>query len=437
MSSQELEAAVAQRYYGIDFNTIPFFYKGFHTVKYVAKILEGQQNSLYKVTTNTGQAYACRFPGVDNMEHGQDHGIVFEHMTVAHQVLKVSPKPCAFDPITGCIVTEYVKRSHHLTVEELIENPALLEQVVSIVRQYHETSILPPSIGEDGATSGVPADAPSVAPSVAPTFVASSQGVNIVDDMLPPRQLFHPSRGSNVLYGYDFPDLLFEWKKAEPIVTQAQHLQELLHSLLERFGQPFVACHLSLDPSNFLFLPSSDSGACSDDDLPFRLLLVDWEWSGPGSTFCDLGFFAASLTPLHGGEENELKNEEIEQSVLAYYLQRPPTLLELARMTLWRVWFELRSALRCRQKSQREISGDDKDDTAVAMMDADQHLDRFVELLSRTSMVGTEFDTGHVEIVTSAIKQLQMEDTKKRIEEERLRRRERERNKNSNDSDSD
>ena len=58
MSSQELEAAVAQRYYGIDFNTIPFFYKGFHTVKYVAKILEGQQNSLYKVTTNAGQAYA-------------------------------------------------------------------------------------------------------------------------------------------------------------------------------------------------------------------------------------------------------------------------------------------------------------------------------------------------------------------------------------------
>ena len=433
MSSQELEAAVAQRYYGIDFDTIPFFYKGFHTVKYVTKILEGQQNLLYKITTNTGQSYVCRFPGVDNMEHGQDHGIVFEHMSVAHQVLKVSPKPCAFDPITGCIVMEYVKRSHHLTVEQLIETPALLEQVVSIVRQYHETSIIPPSTDEESGASDVPADASSVAS----TFVASSQGVNIVDDTLPPRQLFHPSRGSNVLYGYDFPDLLFQWKKAEPIVTQAQHLQELLHSMLENFGQPFVACHLSLDPSNFLFLPSSDSGTCSDDDLSFRLLLVDWEWSGPGSTFCDLGFFAASLTPLHGGEENELKNEEIEKSVLAYYLQRPPTIPELARMTLWRVWYELRSALRCRQKSQREINGDDKDDTAVAMMDADQHLDRFVELLSRTSMVGTEFDTGHVEIVTSAIKKLQMERTKKRIEEERLRRRERERNKNLNDSDSD
>jgi hypothetical protein len=326
----------------------------------------------------------------------------------------VAPKPCAFDPKTGCILTEYVNRSRPLTVEELLlENHALLEQAVSIVRQYHQTPSLQPSISGDsaGASDGID---------------IVDENIDIVDETLPPpSQLFHSSRASDILFGYDFMDLLVDWKKAEPVFTQAQLLQELLYEVTELFEQTFVACHLSLDPSNFLLLPSD-----SDSDLPTRLIIVDWEWSGPFAPLCDVGFFAASLT-LRGGEENETRNEEIEKLVLSYYLQRQPTELELARMTLWRVWSALRCALRARQKCQRVKSGN-------AMVEADQHLGRFVELLSRTSMTGTEFDTGHVEIVTSAVKQLHMEETKRRMEEERLRRREKERNnKRNSDSDSD
>ena len=382
--------------YGIDFNVVvPFFKEHMHWVKYVTQIKKGKQNHNFKLTTNTGKDYMCRVPGIDNLHHhGQESDIVFKNSELASHVYKVAPLVCAYDSPhevphptsvilkgregTGIIITEYI-RQRSLTVQDFVDNDRLMEQVVSVVCKYHKLSLKPIDTNTE-------------------------QGRD--------NNLLLPSACSNVLWYYELEEISNGWKSFTPTVfQQAQLLQTLLDHAREMFG-PLVSCHNDLCPSNML---------CVED----RVLLVDWEFSGVGDRLYDL----ATLV------EHTNQDDKGEEQVLQMYFKRPPSELEAARLSIWRVWYAMRRALRARQTMVSATSTGTKSNehnnayvqgrnySFPAYVDgcteqSEAWLQRFTLLLGRESVQGTEYDTGHLEILQNAVNTILADQEKARKDKE-------------------
>ena len=206
------------------------------------KLSGGQQNTNYKVTTNNGKMFVCRIPGIDANEHGQIHQTVYHNSVVAHSELDVNPKPCYFDESLGAIITEYVD-GVTLSISMLKENQLLLDQLISVIRSYHNE-----------------------------TSRAGS---------------FLPSKASDVLFGYDIT--LVEGWCSKKEVDKIKQLQYLLKRSLGVFDA-LVSCHNDLTPANVI-------KACNG-----KIFIVDWEWSGPGDRIGDLATFCALSEQDSDGE---------------------------------------------------------------------------------------------------------------------------------------
>jgi hypothetical protein len=278
----------------------------------VAALQGGQQNQNFLVTASTSindlddvQKYVVRLPGVDAAEHGQTQQIVFTNSVAAHEILKVAPKSCSFDPPTGIIVTKYLENAENLSLKMLSEDPAIMEEVVRTIRTFHDLSD-------------------------AKTFVSS--------------------KASDVIGGYSLVNFAVGlWEEGggeggsgdNGILVKATQLQTLLKNTISLFD-PLVACHNDLCMGNFLIQKNQqeneENSSCSSN---ISVKIIDWEWAGPGDRFCDVGIFCSfcSLT------------EQEEYTVLYKYLNREPTELELARTGLWKCWFALRGAMWARQKA--------------------------------------------------------------------------------------
>ena len=169
----------------------------------IEKLSGGQQNINYKVTTVNNEKFVCRIPGIDANEHGQIHKIVFNNSQFAHSQLKIAPYTCFFDESSGIIVTEYIV-GDTLNVSVLSETPELLDQVINVIRSYHN--------------------------------VYSHNG-------------FITSKASDVLFGYDV-SLLEGWC-ANKELEKTKNLQLLLKSSLGKFDA-LVNCHNDLTPANVI-----------------------------------------------------------------------------------------------------------------------------------------------------------------------------------------
>ena len=208
----------------------------------IKKLSGGQQNTNYKVTTNNGKMLVCRVPGIDANEHGQTHQIVYHNSLVAHSELCVNPKPCYFDESLGVMITEYIE-GVTLSVSMLKEKQLLLDQLISVIRSYHN---------ETGNSSS-----------------------------------FLPSKASDCLFGYDIA-LLEGWCSKKEI-DKTKQLQYLLKCSLGVFDS-LVSCHNDLTPANVI--EASDG----------KIFIVDWEWSGPGDRIGDLATFCALSEQDSDGE---------------------------------------------------------------------------------------------------------------------------------------
>ena len=297
----------------------------------------GQQNSNYKVLTSMGHIYVCRVPGIDAAEHGQTHAIVWHNVCAAHTMLGVAPRPCYFDSSSGIIVTEYVD-GEVLTIAAIRKHPEVLSMVVATIHQAHN------ALDSDKA--------------------------------------FTPSVASDILFGYDLA-LLTGWCNEEDIAA-AKRLQALLQRSLGCFD-PLVSCHNDLVPANLL-LDTTANG---------RVFIIDWEWAGPGDRLCDLSTFIALSE----------QDDEGEARVLAEYLgvsdSSATSALDRARLRLWRVWLDLRSALWARQKARspyfagRDASTISPDDDYNAF--AEEYIGRYAKLINQPSTAA------HVDVLAKAV----------------------------------
>ena len=222
--------------------SLPYFTKSDDKVIAIEKLSGGQQNTNYKVTTNNGKMFVCRIPGIDANEHGQTHQIVYHNSLAAHRELGVNPKPCYFDESLGVIVTEYIE-GVTLSVSILKEQQLLLDQVISVIRSYHNE-----------------------------TSNASS---------------FLPSKACDFLFGYDIA-LLEGWCSKEEF-DKTKQLQLLLKWSLGEFDA-LVSCHNDLTPANVI---KASNG---------KIFIIDWEWSGPGDRIGDLATFCALSEQDSDGE---------------------------------------------------------------------------------------------------------------------------------------
>ena len=222
--------------------SLSFFTKSDNKVMVIEKLSGGQQNTNYKVTTNNGKMFVCRIPGIDANEHGQTHQIVYHNSLVAHSELGVNPKPCYFDESLGVMITEYIE-GVTLSVSMLKEKQLLLDQLISVIRSYHN---------ETGNSSS-----------------------------------FLPSKASDCLFGYDIA-LLEGWCSKKEI-DKTKQLQYLLKCSLGVFDS-LVSCHNDLTPANVI--EASDG----------KIFIVDWEWSGPGDRIGDLATFCALSEQDSDGE---------------------------------------------------------------------------------------------------------------------------------------
>ena len=140
------------------------------------------------------------------------------------------------------MITEYIE-GVTLSVSMLKENQLLLEQLISVIRSYHNE-----------------------------TAYASS---------------FLPSKASDVLFGYDIA-LLEGWCSKKEF-DKTKQLQHLLKRSLGEFDA-LVSCHNDLTPANVI---KASNG---------QLYIVDWEWSGPGDRIGDLATFCALSEQDSDGE---------------------------------------------------------------------------------------------------------------------------------------
>jgi thiamine kinase-like enzyme len=482
-----ISVSSAKDIYGIDFNSlIPYFLHNFHYVTNVAKIDQGKQNKNFMLTTNTSKKYMCRIPGVHNLTyHGQQSQIVFKNSEIAAKVYKVAPLTLYFDPPsfephptsnclkgrkgTGIILTEYVTNGKSLTLEDFHDNEMLIDQVMAIVRKYHKISLI-----EDTSLDVIVGETVEI--------VENVEKGKATKDHIDAKNCLHSSAACNVLWGYDLEDASEGWKSFTPTIFQrAQQVQMLLHHATRLYGHPLVACHNDLSPSNILRIPikkvqasekgslnveeeenmekgnltvplptkvkgDSDKSRDIDDDadnnanniesndkieLDNHFLIVDWEWSGPGDGFYDIATFINSTNQDVAGE----------MKVLSSYLERKPTSLEIARVSLMRIWVSIRRALFYRNSAlacmeSRNVLGQ-KEKGLKAKYDyyidsAEEQLNQFTMLFEREIVQGTEFETGLLEQLTVEVDTLLRKEEKERTDKEfqerkRLRQIERER----------
>ena len=225
--------------------SLPFFKQPGYELESILKLCGGQQNHNYKITVKNGQKIVCRIPGIDAIEHGQTHQIVFNNSLIAYKELKIAPRPCYFDETTGIMLTEYIE-GETVSSSALREDNSLLKSVIGAIRFSHEKS-------------------------------NSSNA-------------FTSSKASDVLFGYDLS--LLEGCSDEKEVKKTKQLQLLLNQSIGKFDTK-VNCHNDLVPANFL---SSSDG---------RIYIIDWEWSGPGDRFCDLAPFVA-MSEMDAKEEERV-----------------------------------------------------------------------------------------------------------------------------------
>ena len=312
--------------------SLPYFKQSDNYITAIEKLSGGQQNINFKVTNTKGQKYVCRIPGVDAFEHGQIHETVYKNMVAAHGKQGIAPRPTYFDEVSGIIVTEYVE-SETLSISMLHERPNLLDKVITAIRCIHNNS--------DPATELV------------------------------------PSKASDVLFGYNI-SLLNGWCTKGDL-EKTQELQTLLKCSLGCFGA-LVGCHNDLVPANFLVTPND------------KILVIDWEWSGPGDRICDLATFCG----LSG------QDSKGEKHVLSKYLEvDEPLALDQARLRLWRIWFTLRGGLwaLCKAKSVHfanrnasEITEDDDYDMFSKMW-----IEEFITMINESNT------NRHMDILKKAV----------------------------------
>ena len=225
--------------------SLTFFEQPGYKIVSFEKLSGGQQNHNYKITLENGQKFVCRVPGIDANEHGQTHQTVFNNSVIAHEKLKIAPRPCYFDEKTGIMLTEYIE-GDVVRVSALREKDYLLDKVISTIRLFHKES-----------------DSSSI---------------------------FTSSKASDVLFGYDLS--LLEEGLHEKAIEKTKQLQSLLNKSVGKFDRK-VNCHNDLAPANFL--DSSDG----------HIYIIDWEWSGPGDRFCDLASFVA-ISEMNPEEEERV-----------------------------------------------------------------------------------------------------------------------------------
>jgi hypothetical protein len=133
--------------------------------------------------------------------------------------------------------------------------------------------------------------------------------------------------------------------------------------------------------------------------------------------------------------EHTNQDDKGEEQVLQMYFKRPPSELEAARLSIWRVWYAMRRALRARQTMVSATSTGTKSNehnnayvqgrnySFPAYVDgcteqSEAWLQRFTLLLERESVQGTEYDTGHLEILQNAVNTILADQEKARKDKE-------------------
>jgi len=227
--------------------SLAYFQKPGYKVESIEKLSGGQQNQNYKISVENGLKFVCRVPGIDAIEHGQTHQIVYQNSLIAHKELKVAPRPCYFEENSGIMLTEYID-GETVSNSSLNESELLLENVIRTIRFSHMQS-------------------------------CSSTA-------------FTSSKASDVLFGYDLS--LLEDFSDEKFINKTKKIQSLLNQSVGKFDKK-VNCHNDLVPANFI--NASDG----------KIYIIDWEWSGPGDRFCDLAPFVAYSRQDIDGEERVLE----------------------------------------------------------------------------------------------------------------------------------
>ena len=123
-----------------------------------------------------------------------------------------------------------------------------------------------------------------------------------------------------------------------------------------------------------------------------KILIIDWEWSGPGDRLGDLASFC-------GLSEQD---SEGEMRVLSKYLEGgEPLAVDQARLRLWRMWFTLRGGLwaLCKAKSvhfaNRKASDITEDDDYEKF--SKYYIDEFITMLNESNT------TRYIDILTKAV----------------------------------
>ena len=184
--------------------SLSYFTQSNDKIKTIEKLSGGHQNLNYKVTTVNNKKFVCRIPGIDANEHGQIQTIVYNNSKFAYSQLKIAPNPCYFEESSGIMVTEYVD-GVALSVSQLRETPELLDQVINVIRSYH----------------------------------------NVIDS----NNSFLSSKASDNLFGYDVS--LLEGRCTNTELEKTKNLQSLLKCSLGKFDA-LVSCHNDLIPANVM-----------------------------------------------------------------------------------------------------------------------------------------------------------------------------------------
>ncbi len=238
----------------------------------VAALDGGITNRNYRVRFG-GTDYVVRLPGKDTELLGIDRQA--ECTANKHAAdLGIAPPVAAFLESPACLVTRFVP-GRELTAEELRET-ANLTEVAHALRKFHDSGV------------ELPTDFDSFRVVEDYAAAAASRGAG------PPPGL-------------------------ENVLAHARTVQEAVHGQEEHRPVP---CHNDLLGANFLH----------DGD---RIQIVDWEYSGMGDRYFDLGNFAVN---------NELGPDE-EDVLLTRYFGEPATDRRRATLALFRCMSDFREAM--------------------------------------------------------------------------------------------
>lgn len=110
-------------------NALAFFQREGQRAVRAEPLAGGLQNTNYKVTTASGDAFVVRIPATDAAQHGQDQGVVYANASAA-AAAGLGPAPVAFDKATGIIVTQFITGTVMCRQAEAVFDRALLPRFV-------------------------------------------------------------------------------------------------------------------------------------------------------------------------------------------------------------------------------------------------------------------------------------------------------------------